>query len=342
MVDEPSAPIPADSSSQPVPSVTSVVSNQSAGSEPQPEPNRPDSTNPADSITEPTKPANSTPPSILQSDGTQRPESSQVTDLSAEADAKVDKTLSENTQKSFGDLISPQSHPPSAPSTSPIPSPPSDLSNVGNLSNLPPPTPETQPPLSKPSSFGDLLRDVDKSKIPSDLFEIKDTPQETVVPTQPSPQIPPPQPSSPISPPSPPNPNPPEPEAQPRTDEQNSSSTGIVEKIVEKPIEKIVEKEVIKEIPIIDQVEIQKQILSHTQSEQKHSRILANQARQKRRDENLSRIMDLVKRKGKVNNQDIRDFLHVGQSTVSDYLKILVSRGVLKPEGKGKATVYTL
>lgn len=60
-------------------------------------------------------------------------------------------------------------------------------------------------------------------------------------------------------------------------------------------------------------------------------------------EEELKALEEKVRgEEGTVNNQDIRDILHVGQSTVSDYLKILVSQGVLKPEGKGKATVYTL
>jgi len=68
----------------------------------------------------------------------------------------------------------------------------------------------------------------------------------------------------------------------------------------------------------------------------------AIQARKQRVADHLDRIIAFVGQKGKVNNQDIRDLLHVSQTTVSDYCHTLVSSGKLKREGKAKATMYSL
>ena len=41
-----------------------------------------------------------------------------------------------------------------------------------------------------------------------------------------------------------------------------------------------------------------------------------------------------------INNQDVRDLLHVSQSTATDYLTELLKSGKLKSKGKAKARIY--
>ena len=68
----------------------------------------------------------------------------------------------------------------------------------------------------------------------------------------------------------------------------------------------------------------------------------ATQMRKKKKEENLQKIVSFIEGKGIANNIEIRDFLHVSQSTATDYLHNLVSSGRIKTEGKGKATIYHL
>lgn len=68
----------------------------------------------------------------------------------------------------------------------------------------------------------------------------------------------------------------------------------------------------------------------------------AVEARKQKYAENLDKIIELVQKKGNVDNLDVRDFLHVSQTTATDYLHTLVSSGKLKKEGKAKATIYSL
>jgi len=68
----------------------------------------------------------------------------------------------------------------------------------------------------------------------------------------------------------------------------------------------------------------------------------AIQARKQRVADHLEKIVAFVSQKGKASNHDIRDLLHVSQTTVSNYCHTLVSNGKLKREGKAKATTYSL
>lgn len=68
----------------------------------------------------------------------------------------------------------------------------------------------------------------------------------------------------------------------------------------------------------------------------------AVQARKQKVADRLEKIVTFVSQKGKASNRDIRDVLHVSQTTVSDYCHTLVSSGKLKREGKAKATTYSL
>ena len=68
----------------------------------------------------------------------------------------------------------------------------------------------------------------------------------------------------------------------------------------------------------------------------------ANAVRKQKKDGNLVQILEFVQKKGIVKNLDVRDFLHISQTTATDYLHTLVNSGKLKKEGKAKATSYSL
>jgi murein DD-endopeptidase MepM/ murein hydrolase activator NlpD len=65
-----------------------------------------------------------------------------------------------------------------------------------------------------------------------------------------------------------------------------------------------------------------------------------NEAKKAKRNSHLQQIMEFAQKKQKIKNEDIRDLLHISQSTATEYLTDLVSRGMLKVEGKGRATTY--
>ena len=122
-----------------------------------------------------------------------------------------------------------------------------------------------------------------------------------------------PQPSEPTSEPTPPLPNPPAP--------PNPSSSPVPS-------------------PTADQEEVQKQAVAMFDVRLKENSIKGNQAKKDKRDEAIQKIFAFAQEKKRVTNEQIRDLLHVSQSTASDYLSDLVNRGMLKTEGKGRATVY--
>jgi hypothetical protein len=68
----------------------------------------------------------------------------------------------------------------------------------------------------------------------------------------------------------------------------------------------------------------------------------AVEARKQKREENLLQVIELVQKKGTVDNLDVRDFLHISQTTATDYLRSLVNSGKLRKEGKARATKYVL
>ncbi|MBI5358363.1 peptidoglycan DD-metalloendopeptidase family protein, partial [Candidatus Amesbacteria bacterium] len=130
-------------------------------------------------------------------------------------------------------------------------------------------------------------------------------------------------PISPESPPSPPSPLPPEPQ--------------IIEKIVE------VEKEVIREVPV--EKEVIKEVIKDISEEKFRAKIVENQnlgnlAKKAKHDGNLNRIMQTAQEKKTISNSEVRELLHVSQSTATNYLNTLVDRGMLKADKKAKATVY--
>ncbi len=69
-------------------------------------------------------------------------------------------------------------------------------------------------------------------------------------------------------------------------------------------------------------------------------RAKANKERQDRKQEHLSEVEKLAKSKP-INNDDVRELLHVSQSTATNYLEELTKQGKLKKSGKAKATTYS-
>lgn len=81
-------------------------------------------------------------------------------------------------------------------------------------------------------------------------------------------------------------------------------------------------------------------------SNEKETSVLHRQravkARKQKREDNLSKILELAQKKGTIDNLNVRDFLHISQTTATDYLRTLVNSGKLKKDGKAKATIYSL
>ena len=71
------------------------------------------------------------------------------------------------------------------------------------------------------------------------------------------------------------------------------------------------------------------------------SRIKANEAKKQKKERNLNKIIKLAEEKGEITNRDIRELLHISQSTATNYLKELTNRGALKIHKKAKETTYS-
>jgi len=110
----------------------------------------------------------------------------------------------------------------------------------------------------------------------------------------------------------------------------------------EKPAEQPKQPQVpqIPQNPQSNDEKIQKQVDDKLKVELEARRQKANQARQTKREEHLMKIEKLIEQKKQINNSDVCDLLHVAQSTATNYLADLVSRGTIKMDGKAKATVY--
>jgi predicted transcriptional regulator len=186
------------------------------------------------------------------------------------------------------------------------PSPSSDLSNLSTPSDLPissSPNPQPTTNNQQPSiSFGDLIKDIEITPPPS-------IPEGMHQPVRPEAERPIEQ-SQPTPPPPPP----------PQTQPQASPAPP----------------------PFISPISP----LSATQDQAKERlTILQQKGNQRKKDKRqaiLQKIIDLTKTKGKINNQEAQKIFHLPQSTLSDYFKELVLKGILKKEGKGKATYYHL
>ena len=90
----------------------------------------------------------------------------------------------------------------------------------------------------------------------------------------------------------------------------------------------------------VTEVEIQKQAVAMFDARLKENSVKGNQAKKDKRNEAIQKIFALAQEKKRITNEQVRDLLRISQSTATDYLSDLVNRGMLKTEGKGRATVY--
>ena len=96
------------------------------------------------------------------------------------------------------------------------------------------------------------------------------------------------------------------------------------------------------QIPQVSNEEIQKQVDDKFKIELDSRRQKANEARTKKKEDHLNKIFEFVRDKKIVTNEDIRDFLHVSQSTATNYLTEMVNRGMLKKEGERGGAKYSI
>jgi len=96
------------------------------------------------------------------------------------------------------------------------------------------------------------------------------------------------------------------------------------------------------QIPQVNDEEIQKQVDEKFKIELDSRRQKANEARSQKKEDHLTKIFDLVRDKKVVTNEDVRDFLHVSQSTATNYLTEMANRGMLKKEGERGGAKYSI
>ncbi|MBI5456903.1 DUF977 family protein [Candidatus Kaiserbacteria bacterium] len=77
----------------------------------------------------------------------------------------------------------------------------------------------------------------------------------------------------------------------------------------------------------------------HSWSTAERTKAVATHAR--RKEVRLAKVVELAKEKGRITNDDIEKLLHVSDATASRYGTILVQRGLLKREGKGRGVTYS-
>ena len=159
-----------------------------------------------------------------------------------------------------------------------------------------------------------MLKDkTEENKVPEDLFEIHDEPQTSTPPveTETAPQ--------------PVQENQPSQQNQP-TPQQNQSA----------------QESSPAQNNQINQEEIDRQIKEILKRDLIDKSNLANRIKAERVAASLNKILTFASQKPEFNNLDIRDYLHISQSTATSYLSKLVNSGRLKKSGKSKYTKYSL
>lgn len=96
------------------------------------------------------------------------------------------------------------------------------------------------------------------------------------------------------------------------------------------------------QIPQVNDEELQKQVDEKLKVELDLRRQKANEARSQKKEDHLNKIFEFVRDKKVVTNEDVRDFLHVSQSTATNYLTEMVNRGMLKKEGERGGAKYSI
>lgn len=94
--------------------------------------------------------------------------------------------------------------------------------------------------------------------------------------------------------------------------------------------------------PQVSDEEIQKQVDEKLKVELDSRRQKANEARTQKKENHLTKIFEFVRDKKVVTNEDVRDFLHVSQSTATNYLTEMFNRGMLKKEGERGGAKYSI
>jgi len=109
----------------------------------------------------------------------------------------------------------------------------------------------------------------------------------------------------------------------------------------EKPPEQSQQPET-PQTPQVSDEEIQKLVDEKLKIELDIRRQKANEARSQKKEDRLNKIFEFVQDKKIVTNEDIRDFLHVSQSTATNYLTEMFNRGMLKKEGERGGAKYSI
>lgn len=109
----------------------------------------------------------------------------------------------------------------------------------------------------------------------------------------------------------------------------------------EKPAEQSQQPET-SQTPQVSEEEIQKQVDEKFKTELDLRRQKANEVRTQKKEDHLNKIIEFVRDKKLVTNEDVRDFLHVSQSTATNYLTKMVNRGMLKKEGERGGAKYSI
>ena len=92
--------------------------------------------------------------------------------------------------------------------------------------------------------------------------------------------------------------------------------------------------------PEITEAEIQRLAEEKVKAQWQQYQPKGNPAKQAEKEASLQKVFIFAQEKKRITNAQVRDLLHISQSTATHYLSALVQRGMLRVEGKGKATVY--
>lgn len=106
------------------------------------------------------------------------------------------------------------------------------------------------------------------------------------------------------------------------------------------PEVRVEEREVVKEVKVVDEEKVSQLAQEKYQSQLDKNQKLGNEKRKVRQKEKLDQVVQFAQEKKIITNQQIRDLLHISQSTATNYLTTLVNRGILRMDRKAKATTY--
>ena len=125
---------------------------------------------------------------------------------------------------------------------------------------------------------------------------------------------------------------------------RQAAGTRIESVVVEKPIEKIVERIVEKPVEVIKEVKVFDEARARAEEKSRliGSRTAALNARQRKRDEKLEKIVQFARERGRVTNDGAQVLIGATDRTASRYLRLLTVAGRLKRVGVKKGVHYVL